>query len=268
MKSINDYSEYLAAIKDKASKDPSVRNEANLALEFLQKEDPSRYNLYQTLNGEIEQPKTESPKEKRRVYDKDTYIKEHPEINVTELHKQARERLKKKPNNLGTLLEIPLWLSQEDLLSSVEQLSISDLITASGKPVPRQTLLRKCFKIAVSERRIDVTKLRNYICNLFCSYYNSKIITLRTASLYEPVKKMIMEEATVEELVKISNDSGLYIGELAALIHKKESEFSEEQLKMMQSKEAAIAEKKARRKARKKAKKEALKANKENTSNE
>ena len=259
MRSINDYNEYLAPLKETTSKDPVAREEAKKALEILQKEAPDRYTLYRMLNKEIDVPKEEGPKVDRKVYDKEKYIREHPEISVRELRRKAQQRLKKGSGGFSLSLDLPVWLTENDLLLSVERLTISDLVTASGKPVPRQTLLRKCIKIAVAERRIDETKLRNYICGVFCSYYNSKIVTLRTPSLYEPVKMMIMKEATVEELVKISDGPCFNIGELVVLIHKKESEFSEEQLKMMQSKETAIAEKKARRKARKKEKKEAAK---------
>ena len=263
MRSINDYSEYLAALKDKSSKDPAIRAEAMKALDYLQREAPDRYTLYRILNKEIEAPKEEAPKGERRVYDKEKYIREHPEINVNELRYKAKERLKKGSYGFALCFDLPTWLTEENLLKSVDQLTISDLITGNGKPVPRQTLLRRCIKIAVAERRIDETKLRNYICGVFCSYYNSKIVTLKTPSLYEPVKKMIMEKATVEELVKISDGPSFNFGELGLLIYKTEKTFSEEQLKEMESKEITRAEKEARHKAKRQAKKEARKAKKE-----
>ena len=46
MRSINDYSEYLAALKDKSSKDPVICAEAKKALDKLKQEDPDRYTLY------------------------------------------------------------------------------------------------------------------------------------------------------------------------------------------------------------------------------
>ena len=263
MRSINDYSEYLATLKGTSSKDPTARDGAKKALEILKREAPDRYTLYRILNKEIEAPKEEAPKGERKVYDKEKYIREHPEINVRELRKKAKQRLKKGSGGFELSLDLPVWLTENDLLLSVERLTIFDLITASGKPVPRQTLLRKCIKIAVAERRIDETKLRNYICSVFCSYYNSKIVTLRTPALYEPTKKMIMGEATVEELVKISDGPSFNIGELVNLIQKKESELSEEQLKEMEAMEVRKAEKKARHKAKRLAKKEAWKAKKE-----
>ena len=72
-----------------------------------------------------------------------------------------------------------------------------------------------------------------------------------------------MGEATVEELLKISDGPSFNIGELVNLIQKKESELSEEQLKEMEAREVRKAEKKARHKAKRLAKKEAWKAKKE-----
>lgn len=260
MRSINDYSEYLATLKETTSKDPVARDEAKKALEILKREAPDRYTLYRILNKEIDAPKEEMPKGERKVYDKEKYIREHPEINVRDLRRKAQKRLKKGSGGFSLSLDLPVWLTENDLLLSVERMTISDLITASGKPLSRQTLLRKCIKIAVAERRIDETKLRNYICGLFSSYYNSKIVTLKTPFLYEPVKKMIMEKATVEELVKISDGPYFNFGELGMLINKAETAFPEEQLREMESKEIRRAEKKARHKAKRQAKKEALKA--------
>lgn len=70
MQSINDYSEYLAALKDKSSKDLVIRAEAKKALDKLKQEDPGRYTLYQALNGEIEMPESMLPKKEKRVYEK------------------------------------------------------------------------------------------------------------------------------------------------------------------------------------------------------
>ena len=161
MRSINDYSEYLAALKDKSSKDPAIRAEAMKALDYLQGEAPDRYTLYRILNKEIEAPKEEAPKGERRVYDKEKYIREHPEISVRELRRKAKERLKKGSYGFGLRSDLPTWLTEENLLKSVDQLTVSDLITRSGKPVPRQTLLRKCIKIAIEEKRIDEGMVRD-----------------------------------------------------------------------------------------------------------
>lgn len=166
MRSINDNSEYLATLKETTSKDPVAREEAKKALEILQKEAPDRYTLYRMLNNEIDVPKEEGPKEDRKVYDKEKYIMEHPEINVSELRNIAKERLKKGSYGFALCFDLPTWLSEENLLTSVDQLTISDLITGSGNPVPRQTLLRKCIKIAISEKKIDEIKVRDALkCN-------------------------------------------------------------------------------------------------------
>ena len=53
MRSINDYNEYLAPLKETTSKDPVAREEAKKALEILQKEAPDRYTLYRMLNKDM-----------------------------------------------------------------------------------------------------------------------------------------------------------------------------------------------------------------------
>ncbi len=40
-------------------------------------------------------------------------------------------------------------------------MTIPDLITGSGKPVPRQALLQKCIKIAIAEKRINEVIIRD-----------------------------------------------------------------------------------------------------------
>lgn len=171
MRSINDYSEYLAALKDKSSKDPVICAEAKKALGKLKQEDPGRYTLYRMLNKEIEAPKEEIPKKERKVYDKEKFIREHPEIDVRDLRKKAKERLKKGSYGFGLRFDLPTWLTEENLLNSVDQLTLIDLITANGRPIPRQTLLRKCIKIAVIENRIDEVLLQNIIVDATFCYY-------------------------------------------------------------------------------------------------
>lgn len=122
MRSINDYSEYLATLKETSSKDHVVRYEAKKALEILQKDAPNRYTLYRILNKEIEAPKEEAPKGKRRVYDKEKYIREHPEISVRELRRKAKERSKKGSYGFGLRSDLPTWLTEENLLKSVDQI--------------------------------------------------------------------------------------------------------------------------------------------------
>ena len=161
MRSINDYSEYLAALNETSSKDPVARYEAKKALENLKREAPDRYTLYRLLNKEIEAPKEEVPKGERKVYDKEKYIREHPEINVRELRNKAKKRLKKGSYGFALCFDLPSWLTEENLLKSVDQLTVPDLITGSGNPVPRQTLLRKCIKIAIAEKRINEVMVRD-----------------------------------------------------------------------------------------------------------
>ncbi len=198
MRSINDYSEYLATLKETSSKDPVARDEAKKALEFLQREAPDRYTLYRLLNKEIEAPKEEAQKGERIVYDKEKYIREHPEINVNELRYKAKERLKKGSYGFALCFDLPTWLTEENLLKSVDQLTISDLITGNGKPVPRQTLLRRCIKIAVAERRIDEVVLRDTLKHddPWFSPANRQNMLIFALSAIEPVDEKLIVDVT------------------------------------------------------------------------
>lgn len=111
MRPINDYSEYLKALKDKSSQDPSVRNEANCALDVLQREDLDRFNLYRALNGEIKASESSTSK----MVNKEQFIIEHPGLSVVELRNKARARLLRGPYGLGWQYNIPTWISEEDI---------------------------------------------------------------------------------------------------------------------------------------------------------
>lgn len=272
MRSINDYSEYLSTLGDTKSKDPVIRDEAKKALDVLRQEDPGQYTLYRALNKEIDLPETMMPKKEKKVYAKGQFIREHPEINVEDERKKARIRLLKGANGLPWRFDTPTWISDEDMLKSLDRLSLPDLITISGKPVPRQTLIRRCIKLAVAERRIDEEKLHGYVISMFVSYYNGKIIGLKYPYLFEPVKRMLQEEATVEELADVSMGWGVDLDKLIRLINKKEIKVTEEDIRRSQKKaekQSRNAIKRAKRRAEKEAalKKTLEEENKGNTEN-
>ncbi len=259
MRKINDYNEYISALKDKSSKDPAVCAEVKKALDDLQQRDPNRYTLYRVLNGEIEAPESLVPKKEKKVVEKGQYIREHPEINVIEERKKARERLLKRANGLDWRFYKPVWISEEDMLKSLEQLTLPELLTISGKPIPRQTLINRCVKKSVAERRIDEKKLRAVVCNLFSSYYNSGLITLKHSYLFEPVKRMLREEATVDELVNVADRWGIDIDKLVRLVNSKQIKVTDEDINNYEMKLRGQAKqsKNARKRAKRRAEKEA-----------
>ena len=254
MQSIKTYSDYLIALRNQTSDLRYVKAEATKALEILRRNNPKKYVEYKARYEESQKPKPRSAN--GRAYDKESYIKEHPEIDVEELRKNARERMQKDKYGFGLRADVPVWMTEEDLLSSVDQLSVADLITGTGKPVTRQAIIKKCIKIAVADRRIDEAKLRSYVCSVFCSYYNKKFITLPAHVSYAMVKVMIYQESTVEELARISDGETFNLAELTMFIYGKAKQMSDLERERVER----IAEKKAERKARKKAKWEALKA--------
>lgn len=159
MHAIKSYSDYLIALRNQTSDLRFVKTEAIQALQNLHNSNPKKYAEYKARYEESQ--KLKSRYAKGRAYDRESYMQEHPEIDVEELRKQAKERLKKGSFGFALCFDLPTWLTEENLLKSVDQLTISDLITGSGKPVPRQTLLRKCIKIAIAEKRIDEVIIRD-----------------------------------------------------------------------------------------------------------
>ena len=248
MKVIESYSDYLIAVRDQSSDLRFVKTEAIQALDNLRRSNPEKYAEYKARQEEAKKPKPSSTQ--GRAYDKAKYIQEHHEIDVEELRRKARTRMLKDKYGYGLNLDKPTWITEDDLLKSVNQLSISDLITSSGKPVTRQAIIKKCIKIAVDDRRIDETKLRSYVCGLFCSYYNKKFITLPAQVSYEMVKAMINQGAPVEELAEISDEATFNLAKLTSFIYRKAKQMTDSERERIER----IAEKKAERKARKKAK--------------
>ncbi len=251
MRVIESYSDYLIAVRDQTSDIRYVRTEAINALQNLRNSKPEKFAEYKARQEEAKKPKSAQ----ERARDKEKYIQEHPEINVKELRKKARERMQKDKYGFGLRADVPVWMTEEDLLSSVDQLSVADLITGTGKPVTRQAIIKKCIQIAVADRRIDEAKLRSYVCGVFCGYYNKKVITLPASLSYEMVKVIINQEATIEELVKISDGATFNLAELTMFIYRRAKQMPDSERERVER----IVEKKAERKARKKAKWEALK---------
>lgn len=187
MQSINTYSDYLIALRNQISDLRYVRTEAINALENLRRSNPEKFAEYKARQEEAKKPKPRSAQ--GRAYDKAKYIQEHPEIDVEELRRKARTSLIRRPYGLGLGTFLPNWITEDEVMNSVEQLTISDLITSSGKFITRETLIKRCIKCAVGYRRIDENKLRQIISSQFTSYYNNKTITLRNPRLFIPIKR-------------------------------------------------------------------------------
>ena len=259
---IENYNDFLAALDAKKSEDAVDRNEAKNALGNFRRRNPELFDKYTKRYEGIEEVTPIVPEKQRKPRskpgDKEKYIREHPEISVIELRKKARERLLKTDRyGIGLALEIPSWVSQNEILKSLDNMTIADLITASGNPVPRQTLIRKCLQRAVSERRIDEKKLRYVVFSSFCNNYKvSGYITLASPDLYEPIKRVLREETTIEELVNVSHGyGGVDVEKLVQLINSKEIKVTDADRKKMNRKASKEAKKKkleAKREARKK----------------
>lgn len=254
MNKIESYSDYLIALRDQTAVLKAVQSEAIKALEEFSKNDPVRYNEFKAKHEEVQKPKPKSAR--AAAYDKEKYIQEHPELSVDELRNKAKERLERDRYGLYLTVYIPHWITVEQVLESINSFEIADLITANGKPVPRQTLIQRCIKRAVADRRINETRLREIITSQFVSHYKNNNITLRSPNLFEPIKMMINNEATVEELVNVTDITSLDCEKMVRLIISKNiRELTNEELERLKQKKkkSKNALKRAKRRAEKEA---------------
>ena len=166
MRVINNYDDFVAAIKDKSSEDRVVRNEAKNVLGNYRIKYPERYAEYKArFEGvALQEPISPSLSESygRRVA-KAKYIMDHPDIDIKELQSEAREMLINSSFGRGSRFEIPDWVTEEDILISLNLLPLSNLIAPSGKLVQRNTLLKLCLQRAARDGRIDMEVLKKRV---------------------------------------------------------------------------------------------------------
>ena len=246
---INTYKDYCLAIANKESDDPVKRNDAKKALGILKQTD---FALYQEYKEKLENKSKQERKYSRpsTLAERQFFLKEHPEIDVTAIKAKLRPNILKGRNGLGQLYLKPLWMSQDDVLDAFDQLDAAEFITGTGKPASKDIVLRRCIRKAVEAGYFDEEKLREHIISMFGSYYNN-IITLSTPKLFEPVKRMLKNEATVNELMKIDRPDGSFsVGDLIVLINSKDLQVTNE--------DRIRWEKQQRKKAQKESKKAKL----------
>lgn len=251
---INTYSDYLIAVRNQTSDLRFVKTEAIQALQNLRNSNPEKFAEFKAKHEEAQKPKHKSAR--ATAYDKEKYIQEHPELSVDELRNKAKERLERDRYGLYLSVYIPHWITVEQVLESIDSFEIADLITANGKPVPRQTLIQRCIKRAVADRRINEKRLREIITNQFISHYKNNNIALRSPNLFEPIKTMINNEATVEELVNVTDITSLNCEKMVRLINSKNiREMTDEELERLKqnNKKSKNALKRAKRRAEKEA---------------
>ena len=245
---IDTYKDYCLAIANKTSDDPLKRNEAKKALGILKQTDSALYQEYKE--------KLENKSKKERKYSRPStlaerqyFLKEHPEIDVMAIREKLRSSLLKGRYGLGLVFSIPFWMSRNDVLDAFDQLDAAELITGNGKPVPRETVLKRCLRKTIEEGRFDEDKLRQLVASRFSSYYNNNTITLRDPMLFDSVVRMLKNEATAEELMKIDRpDMSFSIDDLVRLINSKDLQVTNE--------DKIRWEKRQRKKAQKEAKKQ------------
>ena len=212
---IKTYEDFLVALQAKAFDDPVYKNEANDALGNFRQKNPELFDKYSRMCEGVEgqQPivPAKARKPRKKIADKKQLNSEHPEINVKRLRNIARKRLMK--GKFG--FDLPSWITEDELLSSIDQLTISDLTTEAGDPVQRATLYRKCIILAATSGRIDEGKLRQVVFNRCRIIWNN--ITDHPDYSLEALKYFILEVATAEELA----DAGIDYNKLVDIMYDK-----------------------------------------------
>lgn len=198
---INSYEDFLAVLQAITFDDPVNRNEAKNALAVFRRKKPELYVKYSKMCGWKEKSQE---KEKNKKGDNS----DNSDPKLKKLRNNARSRLMK--GKFG--FDLPSWITEKDLLSSIDQLDVSDMITETGEPVQRVTLYRKSIKLAAANGRIDEVKLRRVILNRCRIIWNN--ITNHPDFSFEALKRFILEFATTEELA----DAGIDHNKLVELM--------------------------------------------------
>lgn len=212
---IETYEDFLFALQAKAFDDPVSRDEAKDALDNFRRKNPKLFEKYSKMCEGVEEPQpivqAKPRKPQKKTGDTGKHNNEHPEINVKRLRNIARKRLMK--GKFG--FDLPSWITEEELLSSIDQMTITDLTTETGDPVQRAILYRKCIILAATNGRIDEGKLRQVIINRCRIIWNN--ITNHPDYSFETLKCFILEVATAEELA----DAGIDYNKLVDIMYDK-----------------------------------------------
>ena len=235
MRTIENYDDFVAAMKDKSSDDRVVRNEAKNALGNFHIKYPEKYDKFKARYEGIKEPEIVIPvipralpqyesapqqkKPRKTKADKEQFIKDHPELNVQKLRKEARERLLKGTYCSCLSLELPKWVTGKDVLLSLDQMELADLITASGKIATYESLKKKCIKRAAADGRIDETKLRQTILTQCANFWQKS--NFKPDYPFESVKWFVLKVATVEELAIANTGYGTNIHKIIDIIFDK-----------------------------------------------
>ena len=214
----------------------------------LKQTDSEQYAIYKTRYENGGMLKTDKNKRQRNyTLEKEQYIQEHPELDIEELRKEAKIRMYRSRFRMGLFFSLPPWITEENAILSLERLTISDLITSSGKLPPRDTIIRRCIRKAVAEGRVDEDKLRNSVLSQFENYYRKELILLRSPNLYVPVQRLIKYEASIEELAVVMENWCIDVKKFVRLINKKDlKELTDEEMRALEQ------ERKKKKKKRKK----------------
>ena len=240
MRTIENYDDFVAAMKDKSSDDRVVRNEAKNALGNFRIRDPKRFEDFKARYEGITPPEPIILPKSQAVKKPAKPAPKHPELSEQEIREKARQALIKGSYGYGLHNDLPNGITVEDILISFDKLQLSDLITKSGNIVQRKTLLRKCIKLAASEGRVDENKLRTRIIGWCKNYYSKTDYIYKPPFSFAAMSYIIKLKTNAEEIADIYDDGKIDLGRLVALAVKKGiDKLPAEEIQRFEAEEAA-----------------------------
>lgn len=204
MRFVDNYSDFLSALREKTSNDAKTRNDAKNALGILKQTNPKLYNEYRARYEGIVLPTptiTQSPRVESAA---PKHIRKTNKLSEREIQDKAYNRL---VNNGYIMYNKPPWITTNDVLNSFPKLDISDLITEKGNLVKGNTILRKCIRLAAEEGRIDELKLRQIVfdkCRRLWNYFPNE-----PDYSFDQLKWFILKVIPAEELTDTFTEYGV-----------------------------------------------------------
>lgn len=197
MRTINEYNDYLIALKAKYSEDPKTRNEGKNSLGNLRIQDPERFEKYKARYEEEQLQNNKGIKATKRI-NKTSWSSED------ELRKLAKERIcKSKYEFLPFYIDFPFGVKSDDVLAALEELPIEELLTKGGEPTRRNVILKRCLKRLLEQGKIDGTALRKESINLFNRYYTNGYITINKPLKRADIVYYLNNNISIAELLEL-----------------------------------------------------------------
>lgn len=201
MRLINNFSDFLSALKDKTSEDSVIRNEAKNALGILRQKDPELFDLY-CKRKEQDDEQRERDKQLITTFESIWH-------NEDEVRKQAKEKLcTSKLKYYHYSWDFPYGIKSEDMIAAVDEMPIEDLLTKSGKLTRRDILIKRCSLIVILHGKMDESIVRQKAVKQFEYYCSNGSITVNKPLKKEDVIYYLLNDIPILELLKLFPSQG------------------------------------------------------------